>query len=179
MPRLFTGLEVPAILRTRLSFLQSGLDGVRWVEPGDFHITLRFIGDVSPRMADDICEALSGRDWTAPNIAPGELKAFGGSKPSSICVSISDDKKLQRLAASQERLMQCLGLPADSRKFKPHITLARCRGSAKSEQVARYLAQNGGFSAPVFEPSRFVLYSARESSGGGPYHVEECWDFTG
>ncbi len=177
MPRLFTGLEIPPMLRTQLSFLQSGLDTVRWVEPGDFHITLRFIGDVSPSEANAICEALSSRQWQAPEIQLGELKAFGNSKPSSVYASVRDDEKLSRLATSQERLMQQLGLPADGRKFTPHVTLARCRGATKPQMIARYLSENGGFFSDAFTPSRFVLYSARESTGGGPYHVEESWDF--
>jgi len=178
MPRLFTGLEIPPVLRTRLSFLQSGLDTVRWVEPGDFHITLRFIGDVSLNEANAICEVLSSREWQAPEIQLGELKSFGNSKPSSIHASIKENEKLTRLVASHERLMQQLGLPADGRKFTPHVTIARCRAATTPPAVARYLAENGGFSAPTFTPARFVLYSARESTGGGPYKVEEAWEFT-
>lgn len=177
MPRLFTGLEIPPMLRTQLSFLQSGLDTVRWVEPGDFHITLRFIGDISPSGANAIYEALSSRDWQAPEIRLGELKSFGNSKPSSIYASVQESEKLLRLAASHERLMQRLGLPADGRKFTPHVTIARCRSATKPLAVARYLAENGNFSAPGFTPARFVLYSARDSTGGGPYKVEEAWDF--
>ncbi|MGI9354074.1 MAG: RNA 2',3'-cyclic phosphodiesterase [Rhizobiaceae bacterium] len=177
MPRLFTGLEIPQMLRTRLSFLQSGLDTVRWVEPDDFHITLRFIGDVTPNDANAICEALSSRDWHTPKVTLGELKNFGNSKPSSIYASIKDDEGLSRLAASHERMMQQLGLPSYGRKFTPHVTIARCRNATKPLTVARYLAENGGFSAPAFKPSRFMRYSARDSTGGGPYKVEETWDF--
>lgn len=175
MPRLFTGLEIPPPLRTRLSFLQTGMDNVRWIEPGNFHITLRFIGDVGRRDAHMIVDALSSRSWVAPSVKLGELKAFGNSKPSSLYASVWDDERLTRLAAAHERLMQRLGLPPDGRRFTPHVTIARLRGGTKPESVARYLARNGGFSAPAFEPARFVLYSARESTGGGPYVVEESW----
>ncbi|MEP0943302.1 MAG: 2'-5' RNA ligase family protein, partial [Rhizobiaceae bacterium] len=54
MPRLFTGLEVPAHIRAILSLKQAGIPKMRWIDPADFHITLRFIGDVSIRQADDI-----------------------------------------------------------------------------------------------------------------------------
>lgn len=175
MPRLFTGLEIPPQLRTYLSFLQSGMDNVRWIEPGDFHITLRFIGDVSRRDAQMIVEALSSRSWVAPSVRLGELKAFGNSRPSSIYASVHEDERLNRLAATQERLMQRLGLPPDRRRFTPHVTIARLRGGAKPQAVANYLAAHGGFSAPSFQPARFVLYSARESTGGGPYVVEDSW----
>ena len=46
MPRLFTGIEVPAEIRLALSAHRGGLPGARWVDPDQYHMTLRFIGDV-------------------------------------------------------------------------------------------------------------------------------------
>ena len=175
MPRLFTGLELPADLRKRLEMLQSGFDTIRWVEPADFHITLRFIGDVPPSTADAICEALDSRTWPRPTVVPGELRTFGHAKPSSLYLAIREDAALSRLAAGHDRLMQRLGLPADGRRFTPHITLGRFRGGTRPEMVAQWLAANGAPFALPFRPERFVLYSARESTGGGPYRMEESW----
>ncbi|MDF2798012.1 MAG: thpR, partial [Devosia sp.] len=79
---------------------------------------------------------------------------------------------LTRLQAAQERVLQRAGLPAEGRKFVPHITLARLRGSAP-EDVARFIAEAGRFEALEFTPSRFVLFSSRDSVGGGPYVVEQ------
>ena len=49
MPRLFTGLEIPADVGQRLPLLRGGLPGARWIDPENYHITLRFIGDVDDR----------------------------------------------------------------------------------------------------------------------------------
>ena len=57
MPRLFTGLAVPAEIAEALKIHQGGLPGARWIEPGDFHVTLRFLGDVEATVADDVVEA--------------------------------------------------------------------------------------------------------------------------
>ena len=73
-----------------------------------------------------------------------------------------------------ERICQRLGLPADPRKFVPHVTLARLRNASDGD-VARYLAGRGNFSTMPFTVGRFVLMSSRESVGGGPYVVEEAW----
>ena len=59
MPRLFTGLEIPATIAYDLAGLQGGLPGARWIDPEDFHVTLAFIGDVSPSTAHDIADLLS------------------------------------------------------------------------------------------------------------------------
>jgi 2'-5' RNA ligase len=81
------------------------------------------------------------------------------------------------LQAEIERICQRLGLPADTRKFKPHVTLARLR-SARSADVVRYLEGRGDFSTTPFTIGRFVLMSSRDSVGGGPYVVEEAFPLT-
>jgi len=73
-----------------------------------------------------------------------------------------------------ERLCQRLGLPADPRKFTPHVTIARLR-NARTEDVARYLSGRGDFHTATFTASRFVLMSSKESVGGGPYLTEEIF----
>ena len=177
MPRLFTGIEIPGPQRTALSLLQTGLPDARWSEASDLHVTLRFIGDVSPSMADAVVEALDSRAWTAPRIAFTGLSAFGGAKPRSIHAAVAEDEALMRLAAAQERLMQRLGLPPDGRRFTPHVTLARFRGGASVDAIARWLGSRDLAFVPPFVPVRFALFSARESTGGGPYHAEEVFAF--
>ncbi|WP_292503452.1 2'-5' RNA ligase family protein, partial [Mesorhizobium sp.] len=70
------------------------------------------------------------------------------------------------------------GLPADPRKFSPHVTLARLRNSSPAD-VAQYLSARGNFSTLPFRVGRFVLMSSRDSVGGGPYIVEEAWPLVG
>ena len=177
MPRLFIGLEVPAHIRAILSMKQAGIPKMRWIDPADFHITLRFIGDVPIRQADDIVEVLSRRIWNKPHISLGEIKCFGGSKPSSIYASVRANQELIDLTASQERAMQRLGLPPDSRRFTPHVTIGRCK-KCPPEAIARYLSHHGeAWPGLDYTPTRFALYSARESRGGGPYKIEQTWSF--
>ncbi|MBN9548826.1 MAG: RNA 2',3'-cyclic phosphodiesterase, partial [Alphaproteobacteria bacterium] len=73
-----------------------------------------------------------------------------------------------------DRICQRLGLPADPRKFSPHVTLARLRNASPLD-VAQYLSARGNFAALPFRVGRFVLMSSRASVGGGPYIVEEAW----
>ena len=177
MPRLFTSLEIPQSQQLLLSLKQSGLDNIRWIEPADMHITLRFIGDVSPSLANDIVDQLRHQEYEAPTIRLGELKAFGNSKPRTIYASVAQDDTLDRLHEGQESLFRSLGLEAETRKYVPHVTLGRCR-NCSSEDVAAYLGVFAELISEPFVPSSYALYSAKKSTGGGPYIVEERFALT-
>ena len=58
MPRLFTALEIPRDAALSLSLLRGGLPGARWIDVENYHITLRFIGDIEGHVADEIANAL-------------------------------------------------------------------------------------------------------------------------
>ena len=59
MPRLFTGLEIPAdVGASRCRMLRGGLPGARWIDPENYHVTLRFIGDVDDALAHDVASLL-------------------------------------------------------------------------------------------------------------------------
>ncbi len=60
MTRLFTALEIPASVRMALSLLKGGLPGARWIDADNYHVTLRFIGDIDGRTADEIAMRSTG-----------------------------------------------------------------------------------------------------------------------
>ncbi len=74
--------------------------------------------------------------------------------------------------------MRRIGLEPDTRKYTPHVTLARLRGSSSIE-VAGYLSTRGYFRTAAFPVARFVLFSSRASVGGGPYVVEASYPLIG
>ncbi|MEE7460074.1 RNA 2',3'-cyclic phosphodiesterase [Methylobacterium fujisawaense] len=178
MPRLFTGLAVPPAIADALRAWQGGLPGARWIEPGDFHVTLRFIGDVDATTADDVVEALSEmRVRPALTVTLDGLGIFGGDRPRALYASVVPEAELTDLQAEQERLVRRAGVEPERRKFTPHVTLARLRRDATPEAAAMYLSQ-----APVFAPltytlDRVTLFSARDSTGGGPYVAEAEFPF--
>lgn len=174
MPRLFTGLELPADIAAELSLLRGGLPGARWVDPENYHVTLRFIGDIEAGLAREVSSML-GRISRPPFEVRFEgLSSFGGRKPRAVVASIAASGPLTELQAEHERLLQRVGLEPEGRKYMPHVTLARLRESS-SRQVADYLAERGMLRSLSFRADRFVLYSSRASVGGGPYVIEEAF----
>jgi 2'-5' RNA ligase len=178
MPRLFTALEIPRDAALSLSLLRGGLPGARWVDVENYHLTLRFIGDVEGHVADEIANALDRVRRPSFPLTLSGVGAFGGKKPHSVWAGTMPSADLNALQAEIERICQRLGLPADPRKFTPHVTLARLKNSAPGD-VAHYLSSRGNFAAMPFRVGRFVLMSSRESVGGGPYLVEEVWPLSG
>jgi 2'-5' RNA ligase len=171
MPRLFTGVEIPSGVGQALSSLRGGLPGARWVDPENYHLTLRFIGDVDDATAREIASMLGRVKRDAFDLRMEGLSSFGGRKPRAVVATVAHTQPLFEVQAEQERMMQRIGLAPEGRKYMPHVTLARLRASS-SRDVAEYLAARGYFRTAAFPVSRFVLFSSRASTGGGPYVVE-------
>ncbi len=165
MPRLFTALEIPPEIGQSLVMLRGGLPGARWVDPENYHLTLRFIGDVDGAIARDVASLLGSVTRRQFDLRLDGLSSFGGRKPLD-------------LQAEHERLLQRIGLEPEGRKYTPHVTLARLRETS-SRQVADYLAVHQPYRSQAFRASRFVLFSARASVGGGPYVVEAAYPLAG
>jgi 2'-5' RNA ligase len=178
MPRLFTALEIPRDAALSLSLLRGGLPGARWIDVENYHITLRFIGDVPGHVADDIANELDRVRRPSFTLALSGVGAFGQKKPHAVWAGVTASPDMTALQAEIDRICHRMGIPADPRKFMPHVTLARLRNSSPLD-VAGYLSARGNFAATPFRVGRFVLMSSRDSVGGGPYIVEEAWPLLG
>ena len=87
MPRLFTGVEIPADIGQALGMLRGGLPGARWIDPENYHLTLRFIGDVDDMIAHEIASMLGRVKRGAFDLHMDGLTSFGGRKPRSFARS--------------------------------------------------------------------------------------------
>jgi 2'-5' RNA ligase len=174
MPRLFIGIEIPPSIAQALATLRGGLPGARWIDPENYHMTLRFIGDVDDTVAGEVISLLGRVRRRSFELRVEDLKSFGGRTPRAVVATIGPMPAVIELQAEHERLMQRVGLEPEGRKYIPHVTLARLRESS-SRQVADYLALRAPFRSAPFNVSRFVLFSSRASIGGGPYVVEAAY----
>lgn len=179
MPRLFTGIEIPAEQRAELARLRMPLPGGgKWIEPEDYHLTLRFCGDIERPQAEEFIERLASISMDAFEIRLTGVGAFGGNDPTSIWIGAEPTSELEALARANERAARAVGLPPDNRAFKPHVTLARLK-YASPEEVARVLGRIGAYRSEPFLVGRFALLSSRPKVGGGPYAVEEAFFLRG
>jgi 2'-5' RNA ligase len=175
MPRLFTGVEIPTDVSFDLEIMKGGIIGARWIDRESFHITLRFIGDIEGGLAREIAYELDGVEARPFSLRLKGIDVMGGNKPHTLFAGIEESAELRRLQSIHERIAQVLGLPAEQRKFMPHVSLARLR-EPDLAGLHRFVASHNLYRSRMFEVDRFVLFSSRPSRGGGPYAVEESYD---
>ena len=174
MPRLFTGLEIPNDVANTLSLLRGGLVGARWISPENYHITLRFMGDIDDAIAQDVFFALQNSGRTPFAITIEGLEVFGGDRPRALVARVESTPQILELQAEHERLIRRMGLPPETRKYTPHVTLARLRDSSPYH-VANFLGLTSHLPPMRFIVDEFVVFSSRASVGGGPYIIEAAY----
>lgn len=178
MPRLFTAIEIPDALRPELKALHLPLPGARWVKPEDYHLTLRFAGDVNNIVAREFAANLGGIVADAFSLRLSSVGTFGSHDPRALWAGIETSPALDFLARAHERAARNAGLPPEKRSFKAHITLAHLKNS-NPEAVARYLSRYAAFRSEPFAVTNFVLLTSKPVTGGGPYVKEEMFPLQG
>lgn len=171
MIRLFAAIGLPHSVATRLSFMQAGIPGARWSPIENLHLTLRFIGEVEQSVARDIDDVLSAVHVPAFELRLRGVGEFGGKEPHAIWAGVALSEQLHRLHAKIESALQRMGLPTDTRKYTPHVTLARLR-DAPYPKVAEFVCAHGAFDSGPFQVSSFGLYSSHATSHGSHYVLE-------
>jgi len=137
MLRLFVGIEFPPELKLHLSLLQSGIAAAGWIDPGNFHLTLRFIGEVDEGTAADVDEALLRLKARPFSLQLSGVGVFGGDKLRTLWVGVEREAALSTLQGKIEQALIRAGQPPEPRKFLPHVTLARLRSPRRLEPAAR------------------------------------------
>ncbi len=172
MIRLFVALPIPAEIRSELSRLACGLPGARWVSPENYHLTLRFVGNVDTDIAEDVDNALLRIDAEGCTVDLDSIGWFGTKKkPTTIVAKAAKTPALLHLQRKIESAMVRIGLGPDERKFMPHITLGRLKGASMFD-VEQYCAANAGVALPSFMTHDFTLYSSFLSQSGAIYTPE-------
>ena len=176
--RLFIAIPVPEDITKRLLTLETDVPGGSWRLPEHFHLTLRFLGEIDEAVARDVDDEL-GRIVAAPfEIALAGVGSFGGKEPSALWAGVDAPADLARLAASCESAVRRAGLMPEPRKYRPHVTLAYCHGTADFD-VANFLQDAAEFRTDRFWVDHFCMYSSRATKAGSRYVEEAVYPLTG
>ena len=171
--RLFVGIDLPWALRHRLTALATaGIQGARWVPPENYHLTLRFIGEVPPHVAEEIDLALAALRGKALELTLAGVGTFGkAGRANTLFAGVDRNPRLEHLQNKIETALQRVGLVPERRRYQPHVTLARIDNAPEFKLVAFVQAHNL-FRAEAFAVKHFTLFSARLGKGQSVYTAE-------
>lgn len=132
--RVFISIEIPdkGCLDGPLSYLK-GVKGVRTSPPEQIHITLRFIGDVDESRVDDIEDCVAR---AVEGVRPFTVRVSGAGafpkreRPSVVWIGASPQREMAAIAGRIGDNLRAAGVDFDTKPFKFHITVGRCRGPA-------------------------------------------------
>lgn len=150
--RIFVAVTIGDKLVDKIHRTQSRLKklapGLKWVSPDNFHLTVKFLGEIPENTLDDVFSAVAEAASEAKcfDLAFKGVGVFGNPvNPRVVWASISEgSKEMADLASSVEsRLAKC-GFPEEDRPFKAHLTLARSgREDKKQSEQFRAAIKDG------------------------------------
>lgn len=174
MHRLFAALPLPTEIADTLFDAMDGVEAARWQSEEQLHLTLRFAGELDPRQGDDLVAALSRVESAPFDLAlrgVGHFERKG--RPHTLWARTTPSEPLAVLQRRVERACRAAGLPPETRKFVPHVTLARLNSA--SGPIGEWLTDNALLAAGPWRVESFALYESRLTPNGSDY--ERLEDF--
>jgi 2'-5' RNA ligase len=177
MTRAFIALKLPAHVIDALGDLQSALKNqglkLRWVQPANIHLTLKFLGDVSAEQLQavkSVIQELSGSQTVFILESKG-LGVFPTVKKARVLWSgiHGDVDRLATLQSDLDKALAGIGFVPDNRKFKGHLTLGRVKGRIDGKTLAAAITACGAFASSSWKVERLVLFKSDLKPSGAVY----------
>lgn len=178
--RTFIAIELPTDVKERLKGIQETLrktdSDVKWVDPNNIHLTLKFLGEVSEEKIPVVKAAIK-RIAQQNSPYPLSISGIGAfpriSSPRVIWAGVrTGENETARIAEQLEEDFSAMGFPKEERKFSCHITLGRIRSSAGIQRLVKLLTDSGAALLPEnlgFFASAITLFQSRLSPQGPAY----------
>lgn len=180
MIRAFVAIDLPPSVKADLGDRMAGVPGARWTDPADLHLTLRFIGEVPEDRLEDVHHALDEIRAAPFDLALEGVGLFGqGARSRVLWAGVAASPPLAHLQAKVESAVVRAGEPAETRRFTPHVTLARLDRSLHAERLQRFVEGNGLLRAGPVPVDRFVLYESRPGAGRPHYRPLQDYPLLG
>lgn len=187
--RLFVALEIPAAVRDNLAALIEELRALsppladrppRWVRPENLHVTLKFIGEVSPAKVDGIRGALTAIcSNAAVHLQFRGLGFFPNPKhPRVFWAGMNASSNLPLLAEDIDLAIETQGVARERRAFMPHLTLARFEPPGVHEKLGFAIQANVKREFGSFQAREFRLIESKLKPSGAGYTTLATFPFT-
>lgn len=169
--RLFVALQPTEAVRATLAGLSEDVAKVNWTPSRQFHITLRFIGEVSAAQTRQMEEALAHVHVRRFFL---ELEGVGGfpprGRPHVLWAGVRSHPLLHQLRQRVDDSLLAVDPSLELRPFIPHFTLGRC-GEAPPVAVAHWLKRHRDFTGPAWPVDAFYLTSSEPAPAGVVHRI--------
>src|SRR5208283_924262 len=131
---------------------ETGAD-LKLVEPQNIHVTMRFLGDISPSMVDKIHEAMKNVKFTPFTIKLQGLGVFPSlNYPRVVWAGMTEGvEQLKNIFTQLEPQIHALGFPADAYGFSPHLTIARVRSALNKQRLAEFVTKKADYEIDIIK----------------------------
>ena len=175
--RAFVAIEMNDPVRDALDALSIRLREsaarVSWVKPKNVHLTLRFLGEVDEAQVDRLGEILAVAYQSVPpfTLTVGDVGAFPNvRRPQVVWVGVGPaDGPLCVVQRVAEEAARRVGLPPETKRFSPHVTLGRVRDDRAGDDLRVALERENGFVAGDITVQRVALLRSTLSPKGSIY----------
>ena len=178
MHRLFVALRPPSSLRQAcLAAMEDGPPGWAWQSEEQFHLTMRYIGDVDRPVAEDVAAALGSIHAPTVELALSGVGWFDHGPRGALFARVAPVDPLAALHIKLDRALIRAGLEPERRAFLPHITLARRRSSAVDP--AGWLQRNAGLASIAARIGSLILFQSHLGRQGSTYETIASYPLAG
>jgi 2'-5' RNA ligase len=156
-----------------------------WTRPDSWHVTLKFLGEISAETADRFALAIGealGNLRAGSLSSSGALLLPGPGRPRVLGIGFAESStalpSLSAVARGAELAFRRLGGEAENRAFRPHVTLGRVRQPWPREAVERFAREADAWSFPDWPVRSCILYESRLQSSGAVHTPLREWAFS-
>lgn len=172
--RLFLCLELPGVVKQPIVALARShrkRTGITWIEPENLHLTLRFLGPRPPMIQWELEARLRGVKVEPFLLGLRGLGVFPERGPPGVLWTGvgPPDPRLFQLYGKLEKVLLDLGIEPERRRYRPHVTIARCGKSAAPNVKKIFLADGANFETAPFRVNGFALFSSELTPTGSRY----------
>ena len=178
--RTFVAVEISEAIRARAGELIAALCGatadVKWVEPHNLHLTLKFLGDVPEREIAEVCRAVQ-RGAAERKRFDLEVRGAGAfpnaARPRTVWLGAgAGAEQMVMLHARVEVPLAELGYRQEHRRFQSHLTIGRVRGGGPGiAALGTLLQQQADFMAGRMTVGKVTVFSSTLTPDGPIYEV--------
>jgi len=180
--RVFIAIDIDEVIKQDLADLQRALQGkvdikrgdVKWVNPNNIHLTLKFLGEAKDARVVEICNIAKdvASRHNSFDIDVETVGHFGGRSARVLWVGAGDDcSELLALQQDLEAQLAEAGWSKENRKYSAHLTLCRVRNSKAGFKLAQLTDEYKDFKLGTIAAEAIMVYQSELTSSGPNYTV--------